>query len=430
MNPPSSFQNASKPAKAEWFEQLVCNTDYGITFADANRKIEWVNDSFTRLCGYTRDEVRGRNLSFLQGEGTDQKTVTRIRTALNEGRKIKAKILNYTKLGDEYWVDLEIFPRLDEKGSVAGYFCISRPITGNIETVDGIQLMRARQSTINQATLDGLLFLNENGYILDVSPSYCNMTGYSFSDLLEKNISDFETEENKEQLNSHIRTIIALGKDCFETKLRRRDGSTMHVQVSTQYDSEEKAFILIFKDLTEQKLALQKIARLTTFYRAINECNEAILYSKSREELFQDICRIVVCFGNMKMAWVGKPDPSTGLVHSLAIYGEGKEYLNNIMISTNRELPEGQGPVGTALRENRPIWVEDFSHHPMMLPWRVRAEPFGWKSAAAIPFGLVSKHDEVLTFYGGHELGFGDDVRELLVRMVKNISFVLDNFSQ
>ena len=64
----------------------------------------------------------------------------------------------------------------------------------------------------------------------------------------------------------------------------------------------------------------------------------------------------------------------------------------------------------------------------MMVPWQKRAEHYGWKSAASIPFSLVGRHDEVLTFYGDHELGFGDDVRELLVRMVKNISFALDKF--
>ena len=130
------------------------------------------------------------------------------------------------------------------------------------------------------------------------------------------------------------------------------------------------------------------------------------------------------------MAWVGKPDQSTGLIRPLAIYGDGKEYLENILISADPDLPEGRGPAGTALRENRPVWCYDFANNPMTLPWHDRASRFGWKSAASIPFSLVSTHDEVLTFYGDHELGFGDDIRELLVRMVRNISFVLDKFSR
>ncbi len=429
MPSPSHTSGCSTHLRPECFELLARETENIVILTDADRKIEWVNPSFTNLSGYTYDEVKGRNPSFLQGERTDQKTVNRIRKALNERRRAKEKILNYTKLGDEYWADLEIIPGFDEHG-IANFLSITRHITGNLDIVDKTQRLGTMQNAINQASIDGLAILDHQGKIIDVNPAYCAMTGYSFKDLLGMNISDFETTENQSQTTSHIRIAMALGRDSFETKLRCKDGTAIEVQVSVQYDGEDRAFILFFKDVSERKSALRKIARLTTLYRAINECNEAILYSISRDELFKDICRIVVCHGNMKMAWVGKPDSSTGLIRPLAIYGEGKEYLENILISADPNLPEGRGPAGTALREKRPIWCHDFANNPMTLPWHERAARFGWKSAASIPFSLVSTHDEVLTFYGDHELGFGDDVRELLIRMVRNISFVLDKFDR
>lgn len=427
MPSPSHIPGCSKHPRPASFELLARDTENVVILTDADRRIEWVNASFTRLCGYTYNEVKGRNPAFLQGERTDQRTVDRIRKALNEGRRTREKILNYTKLGDEYWADLEIIPGCDEKG-VANFLSITRHITGNLEVVDPSRRLRTMQNAINQASIDGLAILDQQGKIIDVNPAYCTMTGYGFKDLLGMNISEFETAENQSQIASHTRIALALGSEVFETQQRCKDGSDLEVQVSVQYDIEEKVFILFFKDISERKSALRKIARLTTLYRAINECNEAILYSTGRDELFEDICRIVVCHGNMKMAWVGKPDQVTGLIRPLAIYGDGKEYLENILISTDPNLPEGRGPAGIALREKRPVWCYDFANNPMTLPWHERASRFGWKSAASIPFSLVSTHDEVLTFYGDRELGFGDDVRELLVRMVKNISFVLDKF--
>ena len=415
--------------KLECFELLARETRNIVILTDADRRIEWVNESFTKLSGYTYEEVRGKNPSFLQGERTDQKTVARIRQALKEERKVKEKILNYTKLGDEYLAELEIIPSRDESGLV-NFLSITRHIAGNFDNLDRSRRARIIQNSISQASFDGLIVLDQQGKIIDVNPSYCAMTGYSFKDLLELNISDFDTTENKSKINSHINLARILGKDNFETLQRRKDGTVIEVQVNVQYDVKEQSFILFFKDISESKSALRKIARLTTLYRAINECNEAILYSTNRDDLFKDICRIVVCYGNMKMAWVGKPDQSTGLIRPLAIYGDGKEYLENILISADPDLPEGRGPAGTALRENRPVWCYDFANNPMTLPWHDRASRFGWKSAASIPFSLVSTHDEVLTFYGDHELGFGDDIRELLVRMVRNISFVLDKFSR
>ena len=428
MNPLDSSQPPEAQVKPECFEQLALQTGNAVLFTDAERRIEWVNDSFTRLSGYTGNEVKGRNPSFLQGERTDQKTAARIRKALNEGLGVKEKILNYTKLGDEYLADLEIIPRRNAGGVITNFMAITHRVFGDINILDGGRLLTTRQNAINQASIDGLVILDRMGRIVDVNPSYCNMTGYSLKELLGMNISDIEMDANKSLIASHIRLAVDLGRDGFETQQRCKDGTAIDVQVSIRYDKTERTHVLFFKDISEQKIALRRIARLTTLYRAINECNEAILYSNSRTELFHDICRIVVCLGNMKMAWVGKPDQSSGLIQPLVIYGEGKEYLENILISASAEIPEGRGPAGTALREKRPVWCYDFANNPMMVPWQKRAEHYGWKSAASIPFSLVGRHDEVLTFYGDHELGFGDDVRELLVRMVKNISFALDKF--
>lgn len=428
MNPLDSFHPRETHVKQECFELLARDTENAVIFADAERRIEWVNDAFTRICGYTRNEVKGRNPAFLQGERTDPKTVDRMRKALNEGRRVKEKVLNYTKLGDEYVADLEIIPRRDEQGALAGFVAVAWNIEGHFESNGKIQSHLVPQSAISDASLDGLLILDRQGGIVDVNPAYCRMTGYRIKELLGRNISDLEMDASKSLIASHIRLAVDRVQDCFGAQLSRKDGSAMDVQVSIRFDNKDKSYVLFFKDISDRKVALQKIARLTTLYRAINECNEAILYSKSRIELFQDICRIVVCLGNMKMAWVGKPDPSSGLIQPLASYGEGKEYLTNILISANPEIPEGRGPAGSALREKRPVWCDDFANNPMTLPWQERAAHYGWKSAASIPFSLVGRHDEVLTFYGGYELGFGDDVKELLIRMVKNISFALDQF--
>lgn len=73
-------------------------------------KIVYVNKSFTELTGYTSAESIGRSPKFLQGIKTDRKTTQRIHQAIEAKRPVCVEILNYSKEGQEYWVEVNISP--------------------------------------------------------------------------------------------------------------------------------------------------------------------------------------------------------------------------------------------------------------------------------------------------------------------------------
>ncbi|MDG4871023.1 PAS domain-containing protein, partial [Guyparkeria sp. 1SP6A2] len=59
------------------------NTSNGVVITDARGNIEWINDGFTRLSGYTFAEAVGKKPGqLLQGKATDRATVLRIAHAL------------------------------------------------------------------------------------------------------------------------------------------------------------------------------------------------------------------------------------------------------------------------------------------------------------------------------------------------------------
>ena len=111
---------------------LVANqTDNSVIIANAKREIEYVNPGFTKLTGYSLEEVVGRKPgSFLQGEHTSPDTIARIRDALNNGRPFYEEILNYDKKGEPYWISLAVNPVFDDNGNIARYISIQ----ANIDT--------------------------------------------------------------------------------------------------------------------------------------------------------------------------------------------------------------------------------------------------------------------------------------------------------
>lgn len=89
-------------------------------------EIVYVNKAFTELTGYTAEEVIGKTPRILQSGGTDSKTTRDIRLALERKEPIKTTIKNLTKTGQEYWLELNIFPLKNKRGKVTHFAAIQR----------------------------------------------------------------------------------------------------------------------------------------------------------------------------------------------------------------------------------------------------------------------------------------------------------------
>lgn len=105
-------------------------TDNAVVLTEAEGRISWVNDGFTRLTGYTLEEARGRKPgSFLQGPNTDPSTVQYIRKQLSLGQGFSAELVNYSKSGREYWLAIEVQPIRDLNGQITNFMAVETDIT-------------------------------------------------------------------------------------------------------------------------------------------------------------------------------------------------------------------------------------------------------------------------------------------------------------
>ena len=90
--------------------------------AQPDNPIVFLNDAFTKLTGYTRAEVMGKNCRFLQGTATNADDVTRVRNAIARREAIEIDLLNYRKDGSSFWNRLLISPVFDEAGELTYFF--------------------------------------------------------------------------------------------------------------------------------------------------------------------------------------------------------------------------------------------------------------------------------------------------------------------
>ncbi len=195
-------------------------------------------------------------------------------------------------------------------------------------------------------------------------------------------------------------------------------------------NEEVAAAALRVGEATAQKAAEARIARLTQLYAAMNQCHQSIVHSASVEELLSSVCRIVVQEGGMKMSGISLVDRSSGQLHQVASFGSGTEYLEGLEISLDPENPLGRGPLGTAVRENRPVWCQDFQKDPGTEPWHERALRFGWGSSASLPLRESEKSVGALAFYSGITGAFDEEAKNMLEAIADDVSFAMDNFNR
>jgi PAS domain S-box-containing protein len=117
-------------SKAEMLALVATRTTNAVVITDAQRRITWVNEGFTRISGYTLEESLGKTPgNLLQNEHTDPVTRTAMRTALQRGEGFHCEILNHSKTGTPYWLDLDIMPLREPDGVLTGFMAIELDIT-------------------------------------------------------------------------------------------------------------------------------------------------------------------------------------------------------------------------------------------------------------------------------------------------------------
>lgn len=97
----------------------------GALFTDAAGYVQWINPAFTRMCGFTLDELRGRKPgAVLQGKLTDPAGISRLREAIRAGMSCREELINYHKDGHPYWVAIAINPIVGPNGAVRGFMAL------------------------------------------------------------------------------------------------------------------------------------------------------------------------------------------------------------------------------------------------------------------------------------------------------------------
>ncbi len=124
---------------------VITNANDSVIITDANiqhndwPKIVYANNAFSKMSGYTLQEVIGKTPLFLQPNTQNTKAIEIIKYALKKGESCETQMINYKKNGDEYGVTISISPVTDNTGTLTNFIAIERDITERMKYIQAIE---------------------------------------------------------------------------------------------------------------------------------------------------------------------------------------------------------------------------------------------------------------------------------------------------
>lgn len=225
-----------------------------------------------------------------------------------------------------------------------------------------------------------------------------------------------------------IPIVVLTGNDETTLALGTLESGAQDYLVKGQFDHDTLGRVVRHARIRER--LEQKLAHSERLYAALSQCNQSIVRCTSEGELLAQVCRVAVELGGFKMAWVGFTEVGTGMVKPVASFGSGTDYLHNIQISIDVEHPKGNGPTGTAIRTQIPVWCQDFDNDTKTVPWRTHSKRFGWCSGASLPLQRKGVVIGSFNLYADQINAFDEASQKLLIEMSSDISFALENFTR
>lgn len=111
-------------------ERWAAHTDLSIVIANAGGFIVWVNAAFTRMCGYNSDELLGRRPGhILSGELSEKRPREVLNHAIQRQVPVRTRLVNYTKSGKPYWVEIHLEPIHNMNGLLTGFISVEQDVT-------------------------------------------------------------------------------------------------------------------------------------------------------------------------------------------------------------------------------------------------------------------------------------------------------------
>ncbi|MGC9101757.1 MAG: EAL domain-containing protein [Desulfurella sp.] len=245
--------------------------------------------------------------------------------------------------------------------------------------------------------------------------------------IVNQDILNFAQENKKDYYQELFKKFVKQKKgitEILEFKTAKNEPLMLEASVNMLNES---AMVVVFRDITKRIENEKLLIRLNRLYEVLSRINNLVVRIQDVDALFEEVCNILVNFGKFKLAWIGCVDSKTKTIKPKAYAGD-KKYLRNIVVSIEKDKPEGSGPSGIAIRNNKIVVCNDIQKSPIMSPWRNQAKQSNFHSSITVPITILESQgpSKVLKAYSDEIDYFDEKEINLFEEIASDIAYAID----
>jgi PAS domain S-box-containing protein len=333
--------------------------------------------------------------------------------------------------GAKVWWRWNVSPWLDVGGKIGGIMIMAENISARKNAEEALRESKARLQAIMDNSPAMIFLKDPKGHYLHFNRKLAEVFHLSLSKSVGKTEAELYPPAQAAVCRANDRKMLKAGSPMdFEEVTIQDDGP--HTNLVTKFplrDADGKIYAIggIATDITERKRTEERITQLNRMQTILADIDRAIIHTPDQQKLLKEVCQVAVQGGGFKLAWIGMVS-TDGSVQPVAMAGT-TGYLDGFRAVVSGDEPEGRGPVGMAIRENRPVVVEDIEKSSQTTSWLDRARQFGLRYVAAFPIHIAGRVVGAFTVYATAAGCFDENELALLTQVSDEISYALTALS-
>jgi len=233
-----------------------------IVITNIEGKIEFVNESFCEISGYTAEEVLGNNPRFLKTDHHSDAYYENLWETINRGDTWQGIFKNRAKNGNIFWERAVISPIFDERKNITHFLAIKENITKEKETREALEKSEERHRIISELTNDFVYsaVIKDNKININwKSGSLEKLAGFELQDINEKAFGWYSIVKSEDLEKTVFPSIFNLNRfktRNFEYRITTKGGKEKWVSDKIRLIDEEggKLYIIgAIQDITVRK---------------------------------------------------------------------------------------------------------------------------------------------------------------------------------
>ena len=294
-------------------------------------------------------------------------------------------------------------------------------------------LSKERMQALLDSSWDILSLMDDQGRLIYNSSAAQRLHGFSAEEMAGRSTFDFFHPEDAPAVAEVFGQCLGRPGEPVRVQYRyaRKGGSWiwMEAVAVNMLDSPTvRAIVVNSRDITDRKAREHELERLNRLYGMLGRLSRGLVRIRSREGLFQDICGTIAEGGDYPLTWIGWTEASSPRILPVAKAGSAAAYLETIE-AWRDERPEGMGPTGRCLREERSYVCQDIDQDPAMAPWRERALAHGLRASIAVPIRFQGRMEGALMVYARETEAFLEAEVALLEEASSQVTFGLEHLA-